>query len=52
MTKEHAELLTDEALLNLFADNYGMAIFCEGYSNLLEEVKVYKEEILRRMKKN
>lgn len=53
-TKEIAELLTDEALVDRFGDDYGMSIFCvlgENYSELRKSADILRAEILRRMKK-
>lgn len=49
MTKEFVELLTDEALLDQFADCYGQTVFCEGCKELEKEVEILRSEILRRM---
>lgn len=50
ITKELAELLTDEVLLMHFADVYGQTVFCTGNDGLKETLKILKDEILRRMK--
>lgn len=46
--------MTDEALLNWFADTYGQTVFCERTpesDNLRKDCEKLKAEILRRMKK-
>lgn len=52
MTKEFAEILTDEDLLNEFVNVYGQSVFCPESGLLKWDVEVLKAEILRRMKKN
>lgn len=45
--------ITDEVLLNWFADSYGQTVFCERTSDsdkLREDSEKLKAEILRRMK--
>ncbi len=53
-TKEIAELLTDETLVDRFSDDYGMSIFCafgDDHSELRKSADILRAEILRRMKK-
>lgn len=50
MTKETAELFTNEQLVDLFSDAYGQSVFCPDSVWNKNEVEVLKAEILRRMK--
>lgn len=56
MTKELAEVMTNEALLDRYADDYGMKVFVSGSylsetdrNELKKSTTVLKEEILKRM---
>jgi hypothetical protein len=50
MTKEMAERLDDETLINQFAICYGQIIFCPENGWLKSAMEILKTEVLRRMK--
>ncbi len=51
MTEDYLKLVTDEFLLELYSDNYGQSVFCEGgaLERVVKDRDLCKAEILRRM---